>query len=429
MHQGGKYMEYLKKALPPEKDSDLKLFEIVKSIIEDVKLHSDIALIKYNEKFDGSHRKELAISKEEIAQAYKSIPVELIDSIKFAAENIRKFAEAQKSTFKELNSFEVQPGVFLGHKNIPIDSCCCYVPGGGYPLFSTALMLAIPAKVAGVKRITACSPCKKGTSEIDSATLVALDIAGVDEIYAVGGVQAIAAFSYGTEQIKPVNIIVGPGNQFVTEAKRQCYGQVGIDFIAGPSEVMIIADKTSDPEIVAADLLGQSEHALNASGILLTTDRNVGLSAIIAVEAQLKKLSTAETAKISWENNGEVIYCDSIDEIVKIANEMAPEHLELAGENPDSIIDKLKNYGSLFIGENSAEVFGDYVTGTNHTLPTLRAARYTGGVWVGTFIKTVTNQRIDTSALENMINHASLMAKAEGLSAHSNAAEVRRKLL
>ncbi len=422
-------MEYLKKALPPEKGSDLKLFESVKEIIEDVKLHSDNALLKYNEKFDGSHRKQLLITKEEINRAYENLTSELITSIKFAASNIKAFAEAQKSTFKELDSFEVQPGVFLGHKNIPIDSCCCYVPGGGYPLFSTALMLAIPAKVAGVPRITACSPCKKGTSEIDSATLVALDIAGVDEIYAVGGAHAIAAFSYGTNQIKPVNIIVGPGNKYVTEAKRQCYGQVGIDFVAGPSEVLIIADKTSDPEIIAADLLGQSEHDLNASGILLVSDKKVGLAAIEAVERQLKTLSTAETASISWKNNGEVIFSESIDELINISNEKAPEHLELACDNPNAIINKLTNYGSLFIGDNSAEVFGDYVAGTNHTLPTLRAARYTGGVWVGTFIKTVTNQRIETFALENMINHASLMAKSEGLAAHSNAAEIRRKLL
>lgn len=267
----------------------------------------------------------------------------------------------------------------------------------------------------------------KGTNKINPKTLAAMDIAGADEIYAVGGAQSIAAFSYGTEEIKPVDMIVGPGNRFVTEAKRQCYGQVGIDFIAGPSEVLVIADGSGTPEIVAADLLAQSEHDPNAKGMLITTDEKFGNAVIEAVEKELSVLETAEIARKSWETYGEVVVADSLEEAVQIANDYAPEHLEINVKDPEKTADRLYNYGSLFIGENTAEVFGDYASGTNHTLPTLRAARYTGGVWVGTFLKTCTHQSMTKEAMENLAPLVSRMAQGEGLMGHAEAAEVRMR--
>lgn len=277
--------------------------------------------------------------------------------------------------------------------------------------------------------MAACSPVMKGTNEINPKTLIAMDIAGADEIYAVGGAQSIAAFSYGTEEIRPVDMIVGPGNRFVTEAKRQCYGQVGIDFVAGPSEVLVIADGSGTPEIVAADLLAQSEHDPNAKGILITTEESFGTAVMEAVERELAVLETAEIARKSWGVYGEVILVDSLEEAVCLANEYAPEHLELNVQNPEEVSKQLYNYGSLFMGENTAEVFGDYASGTNHTLPTLRAARYTGGVWVGTFLKTCTYQSMTPEAAAELAPLVYRMAKGEGLMGHARAAEVRKSLI
>ena len=308
-----------------------------------------------------------------------------------------------------------------------MDSCCCYVPGGGYPLYSTALMLGIPAKVAGVRRVTACSPVIKGTDSIHPKTLVAMDVAGIDEIYAIGGAQAVAAFSYGTDQIEPVDLIVGPGNSFVTEAKRQCYGKVGIDFVAGPSEVLIIADNTADPEIIAADLLAQSEHDREAKGILVTTDEMLGKAVWNAVEKQLPTLDTEEIARSSWNDFGEILIADTLDEAIEYANEYAPEHLEVnvSESRTDYVADSLRNFGSLFIGGNTAEVFGDYASGPNHTLPTLGASRYTGGVWVGTFLKICTYQSMTADAMMSIAPLVSNLARGEGLTGHARAAEIR----
>lgn len=418
-------MKYIKR--PKEKSENQKkdLEIIVKEIIENVKDNGDEALKEYNSKFDNNNREKLLVSKEEIKEAYLKVSIELIQDIRNAAKNIRKFAEKQKESILPIKDFEVVPGVFLGHSIIPIDSCCCYVPGGGYPLFSSALMLAIPAKIAGVKRVTACSPTMRDTNDINPATLVAMDIAGVDEIYAVGGAHAIAAFSYGTDQIKPVDIIVGPGNQYVTESKRQCYGMVGIDFIAGPSEVLVISEEIGNSKYIAADLLAQSEHDKLAKGILITTDEKLANDVIIQVEKQLENLKTSEKARVAWEDNGEIILVETIEEAYQISNELAPEHLEIHVKDVEKASSILKNYGSLFIGENSAEVFGDYVSGTNHTLPTLRAARYTGGVWVGNFLKVCTNQRITSKGLESIGMTAVRMAECEGLYAHANAAKIR----
>lgn len=409
-------------------DRDI-LRETVRQMIENVTENGDRALREYNSRFDRCERENLRISADEIKQAYEEVNKEEVENIKKAAKNIEAFAIAQKNTVGELKDFSPMSGIRLGHRVIPVDSCCCYVPGGGYPLYSTALMLGIPAKVAGVKRIAACSPVMKGTDKIHPKTLVAMDIAGIDEIYAVGGAQAVAAFSYGTEQIKPVNLIVGPGNSFVTEAKRQCYGKVGIDFLAGPSEVLVIADSEADPEIIAADLLAQSEHDKEAKGILVTTDESLGEAVKEAVKVQLKELSTREIASKSWEDFGEVLLTDSIDEAVEYANNYAPEHLEVnVSENDrERTVAALRNYGSLFIGENTAEVFGDYASGTNHTLPTLGAARYTGGVWVGTFLKTCTYQSMSREAMMDIAPLVSSLAKGEGLEAHAEAANIRRR--
>lgn len=403
------------------------LRETVGSIIDNVIQNGDDALRDYNSRFDQCERSRLRISDEEIKEAYSQVTPEELDDIRKAAANIRAFAEAQKGTLGNLRDFSPSEGIMLGHSVIPVDSCCCYVPGGGYPLYSTALMLGIPAKTAGVRRVAACSPVIKGTDKIHPKTLVAMDVAGIDEIYAIGGAQAIAAFSYGTEQIEPVNMIVGPGNSFVTEAKRQCYGKVGIDFVAGPSEVLVIADNQADPEVVAADLLAQSEHDREAKGIVVTTDENLGNAIVSAVEKQLPTLETEEIARASWNDFGEILIADSLEEAVEYANSYAPEHLEVnvAEQQIDDVVKALRNYGSLFIGGNTAEVFGDYASGTNHTLPTLGAARYTGGVWVGTFLKTCTYQRMTKDAMMGIAPLVSNLARGEGLIGHARAAEIR----
>lgn len=419
-------MKVLKAARVRTEEDKKKLTQTVGDMIEDVKKRKDEALREYSQRFDGSTRKSFLVTREEIQEAYEQLTAQEIEDLKKAAEHIRAFAKAQRETIKPLENFSPAPGIFLGHRILPVKSCCCYVPGGNYPLYSTALMLVIPAKAAGVERVTACSPVMKGTDKINPKTLAAMDIAGADEIYAVGGAQAIAAFSYGTEEIPAVDMIVGPGNQYVTEAKRQCYGQVGIDFVAGPSEVLVIADGSGTPEIVAADLLAQSEHDPNAKGMLITTDERFGQAVIQAVEKELSWLPTASIAEKSWETYGEVVLTENLEEAVEITNSYAPEHLELNVREPEILKEKLYNYGSLFIGENTAEVFGDYASGTNHTLPTLRAARYTGGVWVGTFLKTCTHQSMTLEAMRELAPLVERMAKGEGLMGHARAAEVRK---
>lgn len=418
-------MKIIKKAKERTAEDNRQLRNTVSDIIDNVCQNGDAALREYSEKFDGFVRDSFRVSREEIDAAYAKMDPADIEDLKAAKANIEAFAKAQRESMTEVRDFSPQPGIFLGHRIIPVSSCCCYVPGGSYPLFSTALMLITPAKVAGVQRVAATAPVVHGTGSIHYKTLVAMDLAGADEIYAVGGAQAIAAFSYGTEQIQPVDVIVGPGNQFVAEAKRQCYGQVGIDFIAGPSEVLVIADEQADPEVLAADLLAQCEHDPNAKGFLLATDEALAEAVITAVEKELETLETAAIARRSWEDYGEVVCVDDLSEAVRVCNEYAPEHLEVNIADPDAILDDLVNYGSLFIGANTAEVFGDYASGTNHTLPTVKAARYTGGVWVGTFLKTCTNQRMTPEASSAIAPLVNRMARGEGLMAHAIAAEKR----
>jgi histidinol dehydrogenase len=404
----------------------VKLRETVAGVIDDIRLHGDSAVFKYSKKFDDSARTLFRVSKDETKAALESLSEAENEAILFALNNIKDFASAQKKTLFELDCYSKIPGVTLGHRVIPVDSACCYVPGGNYPLFSTALMLVAPAKVAGVKRVAACSPTVKGGGGINQKTLAAMTLAGADEIYAVGGAQAIAAFAYGTEQIKPVSLIAGPGNAYVSEAKRQCYGQVGIDFVAGPSEVLIIADDSANAAIIAADLLAQCEHDLLAQAILVTTSEKLLRDIPREIEIQLAELQTSSIAGTSWADYGALYLAETIDEAVEYANERACEHLELQTRNNEALIPALKNYGALFDGGYSAEVFGDYAAGTNHTLPTSGAARYTGGVWVGTFLKTLTFQRISKEGAAKLAPFASALAEAEGLFAHRAAARMRR---
>lgn len=419
-------MKEIKKAKPRTLANADSLTENVKNIIDRVKNQGDQVLAELNEKFDDCKRKALRIGEKEMEEAYSLVEDKDIVDIKEAAKNIETFAKEQKKSFAEIKDFQVAPGIHLGHRVIPVNACCCYVPGGGYPLYSTALMLGIPAKVAGVKRVIACSPTIKGTGKIHPKTLVAMDIAGIDEIYAVGGAQAVAAVSYGTKEIEKVDLIVGPGNSYVTEAKRQCYGQIGIDFLAGPSEVLVIADKTAKADVIAADLLAQSEHDPVAKGLVVTTDKALGEEIIVAVEKELETLETAGIARQSWNEFGEVLLAENIEQAIEYANDYAPEHLEVCVENPEDIIPKLINYGSLFIGQNTAEVFGDYASGTNHTLPTLGAARYTGGVWVGTFLKVCTHQTMTPQGAKELAPLVSRLARGEGLEGHAIAADKRK---
>lgn len=421
-------MEYLKKATVRPAEETEEQGQRVAEIIRSIRTSGDTALVEYNTRFDGNTRTALRVTQEEIDAAYAQMTQQELNDLRQAADHIRKFAQAQKGCLSELDNFSNVAGASLGHRVIPVSSCGCYVPGGSYPLFSTALMLIIPAKAAGVARVAACAPAAKGTTSIHYKTLVAMDIAGADEIYTVGGAQAIAALAYGTGQIKPVDVIVGPGNQYVAEAKRQCYGQVGIDFFAGPSEVLAIADDIANPQVLAADMLAQSEHDRLAKGILITTSRALGQAVLQAVQEQLNTLETAEIARASWDTYGEIILADNLDEATEIANQYAPEHLEVIVSD-ESILPRLVNYGSLFIGQETGEVFGDYASGTNHTLPTVRAARYTGGVWVGTFLKVCTYQRYQSAAMREIAPLVSRMARGEGLIAHAKAAEIRMDLL
>lgn len=387
----------------------------VRKIIDDVKLKGDEAISFYNKKFDNINIKNFQITKEHIKNAYKNVDKETIKSLKYAIENIKKYAEMQK---KSLNEFEFENnGVVLGQKIIPIEKIGCYVPGGNYPLPSSALMSIIPVKVAGCKEIIVCSP------KIKDVTIVAVDLAGADKIFNIGGVQAIAAMAFGTKQVPKVDKIVGPGNIYVSTAKKILYGTVGIDFIAGPSEVMIIAD--ANEEFVAADLLAQAEHDANAISVLITTSNKFADKVKNQIQKQLTRLKTRKITEEAWKNNGKIIIVNNINEAVKIANEKAPEHLELMFKNYERFIGKFTNYGSMFLGNYSAEVFGDYCSGTNHILPTSKAARYTGGLGVKDFVKFVSYQKVKDKN-DKLIDTASKIAEVEGLDAHKKAAVIRK---
>ena len=422
-------MKIYKNSVDKNYTQDPRVAETVGEIIAAVRSRGDSAVAELNAKFGGNGDTNFLVPNEIAKKCYDNLEPELKVAMTRAAENIKKFAELQKDTLWPLGETEVLEGVFLGHSVIPVNSCSCYVPGGNHPLFSTALMLVIPAKVAGVKRVIATVPPVAGTSLPHEATLAALWLAGCDEIYAIGGAQAVAAAAYGTETIKPVDMIVGPGNKYVTEAKRQVFGKVGIDFLAGPSEVLVIADESGDAGVIAADLLAQSEHDLDASGILVTTSEKLAGEVANAVDEILKDLPTRDIASVSWQNNGKILIADTLEEACDLANEIAPEHLELQVASTEleyDLMSRLTNYGSLFVGRGSAEVFGDYVAGTNHTLPTVQVARYTGGLSVLNFLKVCTFQHISPSGAKTLAPLAQKMAEAEGLSAHALAAYKRR---
>lgn len=395
---------------------ELDEIEVVKKILKDVETNGNKAVKKYTEKFDKIKLKTLEISKEQIKKAYKKVNKDIISALKKAAENIKFFAKKQSNQFK---NFETKNGnITLGQKIVPLERVGCYVPGGRYSLPSSALMCVIPGKVAGVKEIIVCSP------KIKPVMIVAADIAGTDRIFSIGGIQAIGAMAYGTETVPKVDKIVGPGNKYVTAAKKEVYGTVGIDFIAGPSEVLIIADETGSPEFIAADLLAQAEHDSNAEPNLITTSKKLAEEVNKQLKIQLAKLKTKEIARLSL-NNGRIIIVNNLDEAIKIANKKASEHLELQVKNPSLLMEKLRNYGSLSIGKYSAEVFGDYCSGTNHILPTNRAARYTGGLSVGNFVKVQTYQKITEKINKKIIKTAIKFAEIEGLDGHKSAVQIR----
>lgn len=394
----------------------------VRQVLKDIVQFGDEAVRKYTLQFDGVELQNFRLEKA-IQVASQQFDKKTRDVLEAAAENIRKFAVCQMEGLKDFE-FEIQPGVFTGQKVIPLDRVGVYVPGGRFPLVSTLLMCAIPAKVAGVNEIIICSPPSfKGS--IQPSILIAAEIAGIDEVYRIGGVQAIGAMAYGTESIKPVDKIVGPGNKYVAYAKKEVYGVVGIDFIAGPSEVMIIADEVANPTFIAADLLAQAEHDPEAIPILVTASLKLALAVTSEIANQLEKLQTKEIASQSIENSGMIIIVNNCDEAIDIANRMAPEHLELQIKNPENCIDKLKKYGSLFIGEYAAEVLGDYSSGLNHTLPTNTTARYTGGLSVKDFLKFQTTLRVTAEGVKSIGPTAKYLGKLEGLHGHVRAIEVR----
>ena len=395
---------------------EFETIESVNEIIEDVKKSGDGALIKYSRKFGDGMLDSLDVSKEEIKNAYKNVDKNTIDAIKTAIKNVQMFAQKQLDSIRNLDT--ECDGIKLGHRIIPIKKAGCYIPGGNYPLPSTAIMTIVPAKTAGVKKIIACSP------RIKDVTIVACDMAGADKIYRVGGVQSIAAMAYGTESIECVDKIVGPGNKYVTAAKKQVYGDCGIDFLAGPSEVLIIADETANAEFVAADMLAQCEHDKDARAYLICFSQKFAKEVDKYAKEMLKQLKTAEISKISYEKSFAVVV-DNIAQAVEISEKRAPEHLELCVENAQDKMNMFSNYGSLFLGNYSAEVFGDYCAGTNHTLPTNMVSRYSGGLSVFDFIKIQTYQCLDITAAKKLAKTASVIAESEGLFAHKNASDKR----
>lgn len=403
--------------------NDLEVSRIVADAIKDIETRGDAAVREYSVKFDKWSPESFRLSEEQISEIVSKVPQEVIEDIKFAQKNIREFAEAQLAS---LNDIEVEniPGVILGHKNIPVNSVGCYIPGGRYPMVASAHMSVLTAKVAGVKRVIACTPPING--EVPNATIAAMYLAGADEIYLLGGIQAMAAMAIGTETIQAVDMIVGPGNAFVAEAKRQLYGRVGIDLFAGPTETLVIADETSDGEIIATDLLGQGEHGPTSPCALITTSEKIAYETLEEIERQLKVLPTADVASVSWRDYGQILLVDSIEEAVVEADKLAFEHVEVLTESPDYFLENMTNYGCLFLGPETNVAYGDKVIGTNHTLPTKGAARYTGGLWVGKFIKTVTYQKVTTPEASAYIGeYAARLCQIENFAGHAEQALLR----
>ena len=404
-------------------EADVEVRKTVEKILQDVVNRGDEAVRELSIKFDNYSPDNFILSQEEIDIAISKVSERDIDDIKFAQSQVRNFAKKQLECIKDLE-VETLPGVILGHKNIPMNAVGCYVPGGKYPMVASAHMSVLTAKVAGVKDIIASAPPQGGKPH--PAIVAAMHMGGADKILCLGGIQAVAAMAIGTETINGVDMLVGPGNMFVAEAKRQLYGRVGIDLFAGPTETLIIADKTSDPEICAIDLLGQAEHGPTSPAILLTDSEKLANDTLKEVERQLEILPTAEIAKISWKEYGQVIVCDNINEMVQVADDLAFEHVQVMTEDPDYFHKNMTNYGALFLGSRTNVAFGDKVIGTNHTLPTKTAARYTGGLWVGKFLKTCTYQKVLTDEASALVGeYCSRLCALEGFSGHGEQANVR----
>ena len=406
-----------------EKDSaDAKVRATVETILDDIKARGDAALKKYSLQFDNWEPEKFRLSRAEIDACYGQVTEQNIEDIKFAQAQIRKFAEIQKAALTDVEE-ETYPGVILGHKNIPVNSVGCYVPGGKYPMVASAHMSVVTARVAGVRRIVACAPPYEGKPS--AAIVVAQDMAGADEIYCLGGVQAMGAMALGTAEIESVDMLVGPGNAYVAEAKRQLFGRVGIDLLAGPTETLVIADDSVDGELCAADLLGQAEHGPTSPAVLLTDSEDLARDTMAEVERQLTILPTAEVAHKAWQDYGQVIVCDSEREMLEMADAIASEHVQVMTKNPDYFLDNMTNYGALFLGQETNVSYGDKVIGTNHTLPTKTAGRYTGGLWVGKFIKTHTYQKITKEASVAIGKYCSRLCALEGFAGHKEQADIR----
>ena len=404
-------------------ESDAKVRNTVESILADIESRGDDAVRELSTKFDSWSPPSFRLTIEEIQAAIDQVSPQDLADIQFAQAQVRNFAEKQKECLTDLE-IETLPGVVLGHRNIPVNSIGCYVPGGKYPMVASAHMSIVTAKVAGVKHITATAPPHEGGPH--PAIVAAMHYGGADEILVLGGIQAVAAMALGTQTISAVDMLVGPGNMFVAEAKRQLYGRVGIDLFAGPTETLVIADDSVDAELCAIDLLGQAEHGPTSPAVLLTDSEALAKKTMDEVARQLEILPTAEIAAESWANYGQVIVCDTVDEMVTEANRLAFEHVQVMTQDPDYFLENLTNYGALFLGPRTNVSYGDKVIGTNHTLPTKGAARYTGGLWIGKFMKTCTYQRVLTDEASTMIGeYCSRLCAIEGFAGHGEQANAR----
>jgi len=404
-------------------DGQRQVRSTVETILSDVTARGDQAVREYSEKFDRWSPPSFRLTEADIAGCIRSLPAQVIADIQFAQTQIRRFAQVQRDALRDVE-VETLPGVILGHRNIPVNSVGCYVPGGRYPMVASAHMSVVTAKAAGVKRIVATAPPFGGRPH--PAIVAAMHLAGADEIYAIGGVQAVAAMALGTEKLQPVDMIVGPGNAYVAEAKRQLFGRVGIDLLAGPTETLIIADDSCDAEMAAVDLIGQAEHGPGSPAILLTNSPRLAEAVPGEIERLLGWLPTADVARLAWEKCGEIILCDTHAELVSEADRIASEHVQVLTRDPDVFLRDLTNFGALFLGPRTNVSFGDKVIGTNHTLPTMRAARYTGGLWVGKFIKTCTYQRVLTDEASALVGeYCSRLCALEGFAGHQEQADLR----
>lgn len=414
-------VRFVKSPLKSEASTPVEIIETVQRILEAVKQEGDLALTRFSQQFDNVQVTAFEVSEVERRRAVEALDKQTREDSEFAIESVKGFAKAQYSTIEALE-YEPSPGVHLGHRVIPIEKVGCYVPGGRYPILSAPIMTLVPAKVVGCELTVACLP-----PTAPAEMIAVCHLAGADRIFRVGGAQAIAAMAFGTASIPRVDKIVGPGNAYVNEAKRQVFGPVGIDQLAGPSEIFIVADATANPALLAIDLLAQAEHDSRARAGLVTTSEDIAEQTLLEIERQLESLSTAEVAGKSWRDYGEVVVCEDEAAMIAYTDFVAPEHLQVHSENPHDLAAKLKNYGSLFIGEEASVVFSDKCCGTNHTLPTMGAARYTGGLWVGDYVKICTHQWMDERGVKRFAPPAMRQSITEKMACHARAAEVRLK--